>query len=331
MLSLGSLAAIAQTGPAPVSLASMKAEYVRPNGEPPSPADNRLSAARVELGRMLFFDPRLSNTGSMSCATCHNPSFGWEDGLPRGVGSGDRQLGRATPTVLNLAWGGPFFWDGRAMTLEQQAVGPIAAEGEMNLPHDQAVARVRSIAGYRTAFDTAYKGEGVTIDTIGKALASYERIVVSAEAPFDAWIKGKMDAISVSAARGFGLFNGKARCNICHSSWRFTDDGFHDIGVGEGDMGRAGIKKTAIVQLQNAFKTPTLRNIDQRAPFMHDGSLPSLSAVVDFYDRADKRRASISPEIVPLGLTDEEKRDLVAFMLTLTSKDTPQPVPVLPQ
>ena len=333
VIGIGSIAATAQTGPAAVSPApaSFKSEYTRPRGESPSPDENKLSAARVELGRMLFFDPRLSGTGAMSCATCHNPSFGWEDGLPRGVGHGDKQLGRSTPTVLNLAWGGPFFWDGRAMTLEQQAVGPIASPAEMNMPHDQAVARVRSISGYRTAFETAYRGEGVNIDTIGKALASYERTIVSAEAPFDNWILGRPEAISVSAQRGFALFNGKARCSVCHSGWRFTDDGFHDIGVGEGDLGRAGVKKNAIIQLQNAFKTPTLRNIDQRAPYMHDGSLPSLMAVVDFYDRADKRRDSISPEITPLGLTEEEKRDLVAFMRTLTSQDAPQPVPVLPQ
>lgn len=328
-LSVGALG-VAAADPA-FNLAKTKAEYARPKDGVPMPDDNKLTPVRVELGRKLFFDPRLSGTGSKSCATCHNPSFGWQDGLAKGIGRDDHQLGRATPTILDLAWGGPFFWDGRAVTLEQQAVMPIASQAEMNLPHDEAVTRVAALDGYRSAFAEAYPGEKITIDTIGKALASYERTIVSADAPFDKWIKGKANAISPAAQRGFVLYNTKARCGICHSSWRFTDDGFHDIGVGAADRGRAAVTSVGIVQLENAFKTPTLRNIDQRAPYMHDGSAATLEDVVDFYDKGEHHRDSIAPEIEPLNLTAAEKSDLIAFLHTLTSEDPAQSIPLLPR
>jgi cytochrome c peroxidase len=322
-------AALAQVAPE-LTLEQMKAGYARPRGASPAPADNATTPVRVELGRRLFFDPRLSGSGAISCASCHNPSFGWEDGLPRGIGHNGQPLARSTPTVLNVGWGGPFFWDGRADTLERQAVMPIASAAEMNMPHDHAVARVRGIEGYRDAFAQAYPGEAITIGAVGKALAAYERTLVSAEAPFDRWIRGEARAISPEARRGFVLFNTTARCAVCHSGWRFTDDGFHDIGVATTDEGRATIAP-GIEQLRFAFKTPSLRNIDQRAPYMHNGSLPTLDAVVDFYDAAAERRPSVAEEVAPLGLTTEERSDLVAFLRTLTSNDPPQAAPILPR
>lgn len=309
--------------------AAMKADYVRPKTIP-APPDNPITDEKAELGRMLFFDPRISGSGVISCASCHNPGLGWEDGLAFGVGHNGTKLGRHTPTILNLAWGGPYFWDGRAATLEDQAKGPIESPAEMNMSHGDAVARVAAISGYRSAFAKAFPGEGVTIDTIAKAIATYERTVVSAEAPFDRWIAGDETAISSEAKRGFVLFNTKANCAVCHSGWRFTDDGFHDIGVPGSDEGRAKIAP-GIEQLRFAFKTPTLRNVTERAPYLHDGSAATLEAVVDLYDAPTVDRPSRSSEVRRLGLTPAEKADLVAFLKTLTSEDPAPSVPNLPK
>ena len=252
-----------------------------------------------------------------------------EDGLALCIGHRGAQLGRHTPTIIDVAWAEPLFWDGRAATIEDQAKDPIKASAEMNMPHDEAVKRVASISAYRAAFQRAYPGEGVNIDTIAKAIASYERTIVSAKSPFDRWVDGEDGAISEEAKRGFVVFNTKGGCASCHSGWRFTDDGFHDIGLASDDLGRAGIAP-GIKVLEHAFKTPTLRNVAQRAPYMHDGSLPSLEAVVEHYDHGFKARESLAPEIKPLNLTGEEKSDLVAFMRTLSSHDKPVELPALP-
>jgi cytochrome c peroxidase len=192
------------------------------------------------------------------------------------------------------------------------------------------VKRVVSIPGYVTAFEYAFPGKPISVDTIAAAIASYERTVVSASAPFDKWVAGDESAISDSAKRGFVLFNGKANCAVCHAGWRMTDDGFHDIGIKGTDRGRAEISP-GIVQLEYAFKTPTLRNIKQRAPYMHDGSLTTLAAVIDHYDTGFVQRPSLDSQMHRLGLTPEEKADLLAFLDTLTSVDAPAVVPVLPQ
>ena len=304
-------------------------EYKRPS-KIPYPKDNQYSKARVELGKILFFDPRLSASKWISCATCHNPALSWGDGLPKGIGHGMNPVGRRTPTILNLAWGELMFWDGRSDSLEDQALGPIEAAGEMNLPHDELITRLKSIASYKPYFDRAYPGEGITTKTVGRAIATFERTVVSGEAPFDRWIKGNKKAVSESAKRGFVLFNEKAECSVCHSGWRFTDDGFHDIGVPGKDKGRGAVLQVA--DLNFTFKTPTLRNVDHRAPFMHDGSEATLEDTIDLYNEGGRvRRPTISPNVKKLGLTSQEKRDLVAFLKTLTSQDKAVKIPMLPR
>jgi cytochrome c peroxidase len=305
-------------------------DYRRPEAIP-YPSHNARTPERELLGRTLFFDPRLSGSGWISCASCHNPGFSWSDGLPRALGHGMGQLGRRTPTLLNLAWSPALFWDGRAESLEEQALGPIEAAGEMNLKLDDMIARLQSIDGYRPLFERAYPGESISTETVAKAIATFERGLVSADAPFDRWIAGDEGAISAAAERGFVLFNEKARCSTCHSGWRFTDDSFYDIGMQHNDVGRA--KVTPKIGLAHfAFKTPTLRSIAQRAPYMHDGSSATLEEVIDLYDRGGVvRRPSLSPEIKPLDLTSGEKQDLVAFLETLTSQDAETRVPVLPR
>jgi cytochrome c peroxidase len=247
------------------------------------------------------------------------------------VGAGAKILGRHTPTILNLAWTEPLMWDGRKETLEDQALGPIEAAVEMNMPVAKVVERLRAIDGYRPLFAAAFpdrKGE-ISGETIGMAIATFERTIVSNKAPFDLWIEGKEDAIGDAAKRGFRLFNGKANCAACHSGWRFTDDGFHDIGLASPDTGRAQIVPD-VPQLKHAFKTPGLRNIAERAPYMHDGSVASLAETIRHYDTGFIDRESLSPNMRRLGLNAREVDDLVAFLLTLSSKDDPIPVPALP-
>lgn len=312
------------------SAESYIAAYKRPK-DIPFPKDNAYSRDRKELGRALFFDPRLSGSNWISCATCHNPGLSWGDGLPKALGHGMKQLERRTPTVLNLAWGELMLWDGRASSLEEQALAPIESSAEMNLSHDQMQIKLDSIAAYKPLFEKAYPGEGVNKQTVARALATFQRTLVSREAPFDRWVKGKTTAISESAKRGFVLFNEKALCSKCHSGWRFTDDSFHDIGVAGDDIGRGKILPEIEV-MQHAFKTPTLRNVDHRAPYMHDGSEQTLEDVIEFYNRGGAvKRPSLSEHIKPLGLSSSEKTDLLNFLKTLTSDDRPVAAPALPR
>ena len=298
--------------------------------EIPFPSDNLYSPEKAELGKVLFFDPRLSGSEALSCASCHNASFGWEDGRVTGRGEGLKALGRNSPTTLNHAWSEVFFWDGRADTLEQQAMGPITAGVEMNMPIERAVQVLNGIDWYKERFNRVFPGQGVSADTIPKAIATFERTIVSAWAPFDEWVDGKEDAIPEGAKRGFALFAGKANCSACHSGWNFTDQSFHDIGVKSDDIGRGQLMPD-VPELMHAFKTPSLRNITQRAPYMHDGSIATLRGVVEHYtDGRFLKRASLSAEMKPLRLSEREIDDLVSFLQTLTGQEPPVAVPVLP-
>lgn len=313
-------------------LAAFKAQYKAPKTVPYLD-DNKYSKEREQLGKNLFFDPRLSGSNAISCASCHNPSFAWGDGLAKGVGHGHKELGRKTPTILNLAWTEKLMWDGRFNHLEGQALGPIGSEAEMNMKLDgdqNLAAKIKGIKGYRDLFAKAYPGQEITNELIAKAIAVYERGVVSNNSPFDKWINGNEKAISEEAKVGFKLFNTKANCVLCHSGWNFSDGSFQDIGMKSPDIGRGKFLK--LKSQQFAFKTPGLRNIALRGPYMHDGSEATLEDVVDFYDRGgDVQRESLSGNIKKLGLTAEEKKSLVAFLNTLTGADKPVELPILPR
>jgi cytochrome c peroxidase len=313
----------------PTTLDFMKAQYQRPAAIP-FPKDNPYTPQKLALGKKLYFDTRVSQASAQSCASCHNPAFGWADGLAVGVGHGMEKLGRHSPTIINAAWGAIFMWDGRLANLEEQALGPIQSPGEMNMPIDKLMARLETIAEYKPLFAVAFPGEGMNSTTLAKAIATYERTVVSERAPFDEWIDGNEKAISEEAKRGFVLFNTKAQCSSCHEGWNFTNDGFQDIGLPSEDVGR-GKFVPGVVKMEHAFKTPGLREITRRNPFMHDGSLATLEQVVDHYDKGGVDRPSRADLMKPLGLTSQEKSDLVAFLKTLTSELNPTSVPVLPR
>jgi cytochrome c peroxidase len=312
-----------------ISLDQLKAQYRRP-ASLPFPKDNPYTTAKAELGKALFFDTRLSGASLLSCASCHNPGYGWGDGLPKGIGHGMMPLVRRSPSIVNAAFGQAFMWDGRAASLEEQALGPIEAGVEMNLPIDELMKRLGSVPGYDRLFRAAFPDEGISPLTVAKALATYERTVVSGRAPFDAWIEGDETAIPESAKRGFFLFNGKAGCANCHSGWNLTDDSFHDIGLADADLGRGKIVPQ-VAKMQHAFKTPGLREISRRGPYMHDGSIGTLRGVIDRYDDGGVDRPSRSDLVKPLGLSAQEKSDLETFLKSLTSEAEPTTVPVLPR
>ncbi|MFK8014001.1 MAG: cytochrome-c peroxidase [Gammaproteobacteria bacterium] len=303
--------------------------------QPPTPKNNAITAARVELGKQLFFDPRLSGDGSIACATCHNPALGWSDGRQTGIGFGGTVLHRASPTVINTAYNRLQMWDGRERSLESQAIGPMRAAAEMNTNFDVTVPWLAQNPGYAKAFGQAYPGEPVGTDTIGRAIASFERTVISNDSPFDQWVRGDEDAMSASAVRGFGVFldADKGNCVVCHAAPNFTDDGFHNLGLrsylnDNPDLGR--FEHVPVAVLKGAFKTPTLRDIATTAPYFHDGSAATLDDVIDHYEQGGEATKDLSPNMKPLQLSTSDKQDLVAFMEALTTPAKPFTAPTLP-
>lgn len=285
------------------------------------PDDNPLSAGKIELGKMLYFDPRLSKDGTISCASCHNPFHGFTDPAPTSKGVGNKLGGRNSPTVINRLFSDVQFWDGRAKDLEAQAHGPLTNPVEMAMKsHDGVVAVVKKIGGYKPLFKAAFGSEEVTMPKIAQAIASYERTVVSGNSPFDRYQAGDKDALSASAVRGMEIFNGKGNCKVCHAGFNFTDESYHNLGVGmdkaKPDLGRHDQTKSDTDK--GAFKTPTLRNIVETAPFMHDGSEATLRHVVQFYNKGGVPNPTLSKEIKPLNLSDKEVDDVVAFLESLT-------------
>jgi cytochrome c peroxidase len=292
---------------AAAAIDAMKAEYRRP-ASIPFPKENPYTPQKAWLGKKLYFDTRLSLSSAQSCASCHNPGLGWGDGLAVSVGHGMAKLARRSPTLVNVAWGAAFMWDGFSPNLEEQALVAIKRPPVMNMPPEPMMERISSIAEYKPLFAAAFPNEEMSAITLAKAIATYERTVVSELAPF----------------------NTKGQCSSCHEGWNFTNDGFHDTGLPNDHPGRGKLVPD-IVKMKQAFKTPGLREISKRGPYMHDGSISTLEQVIEHYDRGGVDRPSRSDLMKPLDLTPQEKSDLVAFMKTLTSNLDPTTMPVLPR
>ena len=316
----------------PAELAAMKAEYRRPAA---LPVENR---ALADLGRLLFFDPRVSASGNTACATCHLPDRGWSVAEAKSRNDSGKLTARKSQTLIGLGHvqsGMPFGWDGRNPTLEAQAknsvaTGAMSARETGNPVKVEVIEqRIRDVPEYVERFAAALPGAAITMDTIAQAIAAYERTMEPGPAPFDRWVAGDEAAIPDAAKRGFVLFNRKTTCFACHTGWRFTDDKFHDIGVSKSDRGR-GVALKEDAAAQYAFKTPTLRSVALRPPYMHDGSLATLAAVVEHYEKEPIDRPSRSPLFVLVALTELERGDLVAFMQSLTGAPEGEPAPQLP-
>ena len=283
-----------------------------------TPDDNPLTADKIELGRRLFFDRRLSDDGRVSCASCHRPERAFSGGVSRSSGVHGRRGTRNAPALINRAYGKAFSWDGRTTSLEEQVLRPFQRADEMDLAPDALDARLRADADYRELFQRTFGGPP-TVDDVSRALARFVRAQRFGNSRFDRYQAGDVEALSPEATRGFALFRGRANCSTCHLSPTFTDEAFHNTGVswGSRDLGRIGV--TGQDRDRGAFKTPTLRELARSAPYMHDGSLPTLNAVVEFYSRGVRKNPFLDKEIKPLGLTDAQRRDLVAFLLTLSA------------
>lgn len=307
--------------------------------------ENPLTRAKIELGRQLYFDTRLSSDNTISCASCHHPDEGWGRHTQFGIGVRDQQGGRNSPISYNRILSGPQFWDGRAASLEEQAVGPIANPIEMANTHENAVKTLKQIPGYQMQFKKIFK-DGITIDNVGKAIAAFERSVVTGPSPFDyqeqlkpflkldkedledfkdeyeaALAMTKKHPMSASAKRGMELFfSEKVNCAACHLGPNLADEKYHNLGVGmdakKPDLGRYEITKKEADK--GAFKTPTIRNVEQSAPYMHDGSVETLEEVVEHYNKGGIPNPWLSDKVKKLNLSDQDKKDLVAFMKACT-------------
>jgi len=318
------------------------------------PPENPVTPEKVALGRRLYFDKRLSKDGTVSCATCHDPAKGFSDGKKVAEGIGGKKGARNSPTVLNAVFYEFQFWDGRAASLEEQAKGPMINAVEMGMDsHDSVVKVIRGIPEYQQAFQEVLAREP-SIDDVVAAIATFERTVVSGDSAFDRFHAGDKTALSESATRGWELWSGKARCNTCHpfgnATPNFSDNKFHNIGVAAKNRDFAGLARKAAASSNadelafsadftelgrfvatkqpkdiGAYKTPGLRDIALSAPYMHDGSEATLLDVVKFYDKGGEPNPYLDGGIVPLKLTDQEQKDLVAFMESLTGQGAGAP------
>ncbi|MGE0608802.1 MAG: cytochrome-c peroxidase [Pirellulales bacterium] len=310
--------------------------------------ENPLTRAKIELGRQLYFDTRLSADNTVSCASCHHPDEGWAKHTQFGIGINEQQGGRNSPVSFNRILSDLQFWDGRAGSLEEQAIGPIANPIEMGNTHEACVESIAAIPGYRMQFEKIFGG--LTIEHVGQALASFERAIVTSPSPFDyyeqlrAYLSQDLDtleeddpdlyadylnakaaseehAISESAIRGRDLFfSDKAKCTACHVGPNLTDEKYHNIGVGmmaeNPDLGRYEVTKED--KDRGAFKTPTIRNVEMTGPYMHDGSQKTLEEVVEFYAKGGHPNEHLDEKLKKLDLTDQDKKDLVEFMKACT-------------
>lgn len=332
-----------------------------PSIETITPRDNPSTKAKIELGRMLYFDTRLSGDSSKSCASCHVPETGWTNRAQLSDGYPGTKHWRSVPTVLNAAYQKAFFWDGRAASLEEQAQGPIQAPIEMNQNPDHLVEKLSMIPDYRKRFKEVFDGP-ITFDNIAKAIAAFERTVVSRNVPFDKFLAGDKSALDEDQVKGLRLFVGKAGCIACHNGPNLSDGKFHAIGVPEieplqkesdriatrhffakgagykndkegykipRDYGREIISKKA--EDRGKFLTPSLREIANTPPYMHNGAFTTLEEVVDFLSRGGGDLPNKDPLIRPLNLTDEEKRHLVAFLESLSGDEIIIEAPDLPK
>ena len=285
----------------------------------PWPADNAFSADKVELGRLLYFDKRLSADNTVACASCHAPEHGFTDNAPVATGIRGQKGGRSAPTTINRAYSLAQFWDGRAPTLEDQAKGPIQNPIEMGETHDNVVRKLNGIAGYRALFEKSFGNPEVTIDNAAKAIATFERTLLSGNSAYDRYKAGNKSALSPAQARGMNVYFNKAKCDSCHEGVNLTANAYANLGIGtdkvEPDDGRFAVTKDPADW--GKFKTPTLRDISKTAPYMHDGRFNTLEEVVDFYDKGGIVNKNLDEKIKKLNLSPEDKKDLVEFLKAL--------------
>ncbi len=285
---------------------------------PPVPQDNQMSRARIRLGEALFFDPRLSADGRISCGSCHRPEFAFADTTPVSIGVHGRRDKRNAPSLLNVAYQKRLFMEGGVPSLELQALGPADNPDEMGMLLSDAVSKIAQDRTYTEMAKAAYGGSMDT-RTAAYALAAFQRSLISAGSPYDAFLAGDSLVLDPSQRRGMTLFfSEQTACSTCHSGFLFTDQGYHNIGLAEtyADPGRGRL--THAPQDDGSFKTPSLRNVAITAPYMHDGSIETLREVIEFFDSGGHPHPNLDQRIKPLGLSDQDKTDMANFLGALT-------------
>ncbi|MGH6690428.1 MAG: cytochrome-c peroxidase, partial [Gammaproteobacteria bacterium] len=292
------------------------------------PDDNRPTPDKIALGKQLFWDKRWSKSGTVACVNCHQPNHGWTDAQRFSTNFAGKPTPRRAPTLVNRLFSDRQLWTGLRATLEDQA------KHDGNVSDDTVVAHLGAIPVYQQQHRTVF-GRDLDAEGVAKAIAAYVRTIVSGNAPYDRFRAGDRSALPPSAQRGLALFEGKATCVRCHAGFNFTDEGYRNIGVGmdreNPDLGRFVVTRNDADK--GAFKTPTLRDVARRGPYMHDGSVPTLADVVAFYDRGGVPNEWLSSDVGPLGLTAQERADLVEFMNALTGEIAPDVsrAPMLPR
>jgi cytochrome c peroxidase len=278
--------------------------------------ENELTQQKIELGKQLYFDTRLSRDDTVSCASCHDPAKGWSNGEAVATGIGGQRGGRSAPSIINAAYQRFQFWDGRAEFVEGQALGQIQNPIEMNMSLDDLVKKLSGIEGYRKQFKQVFGTDDIKAEHVGYAIAAFERTILSGNSPYDRFKAGDKTALSESAQRGMKLFFGKANCSACHSGPNFSDGAFHNLGVSiqkeNFDQGRH--EHTKLLGDRGAFRTPTLRDVARTAPYMHDGSLATLEEVMEYYNKGGTPNPQLDEEIFELELTQEEIADIITFL-----------------
>ena len=278
-----------------------------------------ITAARVALGARLFFDPIVSRDSSLSCASCHRPEFAFGDSVRFSPGVSGHRARRNTPPLVNRAYAGSCFWDGRAASLEQTVLKPIENPDELNLTIPELMVRLESNGPYRAEFDRAFPDAVWTPDVVASALASYVRMLRFGNSAADRFALGDSNALSMAARRGRELFFGRANCSACHAGPTFSDGEFHNTGVGYGGTDTGRLPITGRAEDRGSFRTPTLRDVARSAPYMHDGSLTTLDDVVSFYNRGGIANPYLDPQVRPRHLSPVDEADLIAFLRALTS------------
>jgi cytochrome c peroxidase len=295
-----------------------------PVGLPPIPwlADNAYSPQRVELGRILFFDGRLSANGVVSCAFCHEPSHAFSGGTALSRGVDGKPGARHAPTLINRAWGKSQFWDGRAPTLESQVLVPLTNPDEMGMTVDQVIEKLQRIKGYTPLFAAAFGDSTINFERVAKALASFERTIVSGNSPYDRYILGDKSALTKQQKAGLNFFNGKGECAECHSGPNFTTEKFANLGIGMDQVNPDPGRETVTKKRGDfgKFKVPTLRDLAQRGPYMHDGRFKTLGEVLEFYSRGGLANPHLDTRLTPFYMDEQTKQDLLAFPAALNGE-----------
>ncbi len=301
---------------------------------PPIPPDNPQTARKILLGKQLYFDTRLSRDNTISCATCHSPTMGWSDEGPTSKGIGNQRGGRRSPPASNSAYNPLQFWDGRAPSLEAQAKGPIANPVEMGNTHEVMIRTVGDIPGYVDEFKEVFGTTPITIDQVAQAIAAFERTIVTTDSRFDRFALGDEASLTCLERKGLEIFNGKGRCSCCHWGPNFTDNRFHNLGVpsidpGKPDIGRSEITKNPADK--GAFKTPTMRDVGLRPPYLHTGGEKTVENVIVFYNKGGGTKdPNIDRMMIPLGLSKGEINALVAFLERAMTSLNPEVADVKP-